>query len=68
MAQLSTGELKGMALETFGKVLTDAQAEAYRGRLPVMVAAANLLAEWQGRLGEAEPASVYLGPGEGEEV
>ena len=67
MAPPTVEDLKRMALEAFGQVLTDQQAEAYRGRLPVMVAAVRLLADWQGRLGETEPASVYLGPVEGEE-
>ena len=68
MAQASVEELKRMALETFGRALTDQQVEAYRGRLPVMIAAAQLLAGWEGRLGDVEPASVYSGPSEGEEA
>ena len=67
MAHASVEELKRMARETFGRMLTAQQVEAYRGRLPVMVAAAKLLAEWEGRLGEVEPASVYGGPSESEE-
>jgi len=66
MAQATVEELKRMALETFGRALTDQQVEAYRGRLPVMLAAAKLLAEWDGRLGDVEPASVYGGPSESE--
>jgi len=51
-------ELKRMARETFGRELSDAQAEAYRGRLPTMAANVRRLREWEPRLRHAEPALV----------
>ncbi|GIX49531.1 MAG: hypothetical protein KatS3mg131_3742 [Candidatus Tectimicrobiota bacterium] len=66
MAQLTTAELQQLARETFGRDLTAAQAEAYRGRLPVMAAAVRLLQAWEERLGESEPAAVFrLAPPQG---
>ena len=37
MADPSVAELQEMAREVFGRELSEAQAEAYRGRLPTMV-------------------------------
>jgi hypothetical protein len=51
-------ELKRMARETFGRELSDAQAEAYRGRLPTMVRNVERLREWEPRLRQVEPALV----------
>jgi hypothetical protein len=51
-------ELKAMARETFGRELSDAQANAYRGRLPTMVKNVARLRAWEPRLRHAEPALV----------
>ena len=51
-------ELKRMAREGFARELSDAQAEAYRGRLPTMVRNVQRLREWEPRLRHAEPALV----------
>jgi hypothetical protein len=58
MAKPTTEELKQMAREVFGRELSDAQAEAYRGRLPTMVRNVRRLREWEPRLRPAEPALV----------
>jgi hypothetical protein len=58
MAKPTTEELKEMARATFGRAISDAQAEAYRGRLPTMVRNVQRLREWEPRLRHAEPALV----------
>lgn len=62
MRQLSTSELQQMARETFGRELSVTQAEAYRGRLPVMVRAVHILQAWEARLRDSEPAAVHCTP------
>jgi hypothetical protein len=47
-----------MAREAFGRELSDAQAEAYRGRLPTMARNVDLLRAWERRLGATDPATV----------
>jgi hypothetical protein len=42
----------------FGRELSDAQAEAYRGRLPTMAKNVRLLRDWERRLGTIDPALV----------
>jgi hypothetical protein len=54
----SVDELKKLARETFGRDLSDAQAEAYRGRLPTMAQNVRRLREWEPRLRDAGPALV----------
>jgi hypothetical protein len=58
MSRPSLDDLKRMARETFGRELSDAQAEAYRGRLPTMEQNVRLLREWERRLGTIDPALV----------
>jgi hypothetical protein len=58
MSGPSIGELQQMARETFGRELTDAQAEAYRGRLPTMVQNVVRLQQWARRLGDTAPSQV----------
>jgi hypothetical protein len=55
----TTAELQQMARHTFGRELSAAQAEAYRGRLPVMVRAAHILQAWEAKLRHDEPAAVH---------
>jgi hypothetical protein len=67
MSRPSLDDLKRMARETFGRELSDAQAEAYRGRLPTMARNVRLLRDWEGRLGTIDPAQVQrLGGQSGE--
>jgi hypothetical protein len=54
----TTAELQQMARHTFGRELSAEQAEAYRGRLPVMVRAAHILQAWEAELRHDEPAAV----------
>jgi hypothetical protein len=58
MPRPSLDDLKRMARETFGRELSDAQAEAYRGRLPTMAQNIRLLRDWERRLGTLDPALV----------
>jgi hypothetical protein len=64
MERPSLDELKRLAREAFGRELSDAHAEAYRGRLPTMANNVRLLREWERRLGTLDPALVQrLGGG-----
>jgi hypothetical protein len=47
-----------MAREVFGRELSEAQAEGYRGRLPTMARNVRLLRDWERRLGTLDPALV----------
>ena len=60
MASPSLDDLKRMARESFGRELSDAQAEAYRGRLPTMVCNRRLLRDWERRLDQIDPSQVQL--------
>jgi hypothetical protein len=55
----TTAELQQMARTTFSRELSVEQAEAYRGRLPVMVRAAHILQAWEAQLRHDEPAAVH---------
>lgn len=58
MSGPSIAELQRMARETFGRELSEAQAEAYRGRLPTMVQNVLRLQQWAKRLGDTGPSQV----------
>ena len=58
MSGPSIAELQRMARATFGRELNEAQAEAYRGRLPTMIENVARLQQWTRRLGDAEPSQV----------
>jgi hypothetical protein len=60
MSSPSLEDLKRMARESFGRELSDAQAEAYRGRLPTMVRNRRLLRDWERRLDTIGPSQVQL--------
>ena len=60
MASPSLDDLKRMARESFGRELSDAQAEAYRSRLPTMVRNRRLLRDWERRLDQIDPSQVQL--------
>lgn len=64
MSQPSTAELRRIARETFGRELSDAQLEGYRGRLPTMARNIVVLQSWEERLREVEPALVQRVDGE----
>jgi hypothetical protein len=66
--QPSIAELQQMARDTFGRELSAAQAEAYRGRLPTMVRAVHILHAWETRLRDSEPAAVHCTPMPGGET
>jgi hypothetical protein len=68
MMTTTMDELRKMARAAFGRELSDAQLEAYRGRLPTMVKNVERLREWEPRLRHAEPALVQrVAPGGGDE-
>jgi hypothetical protein len=58
MSGPSIAELQRMARETFGRELSEAEAEAARGRLPTMVRNVERLRQWEKRLGDTAPAQV----------
>jgi hypothetical protein len=58
MSSPSLDDLKRMARESFGRELSDAQADAYRGRLPTMVRNRRLLRDWERRLGAMDPSQI----------
>lgn len=58
MTSPSLNDLKRMARETFGRELSDARAEAYRGRLPTMVRNVRLLRDWERRLDTIDPSQI----------
>jgi hypothetical protein len=58
MSRPSLDDLKRMAREAFGRELSEAKAEGYRGRLPTMVRNVRLLRDWERRLGTLDPAQV----------
>lgn len=62
MSQPSVAELQRIARDVFGRDLTADQADRYRGRLPVMGQAAQLIQEWETRLGDTAPAAVHRTP------
>ncbi len=58
MSEPTTTELQQTARDTFGRELSEAQALAYRGRLPTMVMNVERLQQWAGRLRDTAPAQV----------
>ncbi len=66
MSGPSIAELQKMARETFGRDLSEADAKAYRGRLPTMVQNVLRLQEWAPRLGDTAPAQIQQMPTGGE--
>ncbi len=62
MAKPSEGELQKMARELFGREIDADKARSLRARLPAMARVKALLQDWEGRLGETEPVSVFRVP------
>lgn len=62
MAKPSIVELQAMARTVFGRELSEAQAEAYRGRLPTMARIVQRVRALEPRLRDAHPAQVMRMP------
>ncbi len=62
MTEPSDSELRQMARQLFGRDIDAARIAAFRGRLVHMARVKALLEDWQGRLGESEPVTVYRVP------
>jgi len=58
MTKPTIAELQKMARETFGRELSEAEAEAYRGRLPTMVRIVQRIRQLEPRLRDAHPVQV----------
>jgi hypothetical protein len=58
MANPTVAELQEMARTTFGREVTEAQAEAYRGRLPTMARIVRRVRELEPRLRDAHPTQI----------
>jgi hypothetical protein len=64
MTQPSVAEIQRIARETFGRELSEAQAEAYRGRLPTMARIVERVRKLAPQLRDAHPAQVMRVPHE----
>ena len=62
MTEPSDGELRQMARELFGRDIDAARMATFRARLAHMARVKALLEDWEGRLGESEPVTVYRVP------
>jgi hypothetical protein len=62
MANPTVAELQEMAREVFGRELSEAQAEAYRGRLPTMAWIVQRVRALEPRLREAHTLQVMRVP------
>jgi hypothetical protein len=62
MAKPSVAEIQQIARETFGRELSPAQAEAYRGRLPTMARIVERVRKLEPNLRDAHPVQVMRVP------
>ena len=62
MEKPSVAELQQMARSVFGRELSEAQAMAYRGRLPTMAPIVQRVRELEPRLRHAHPAQAMRLP------
>ncbi len=62
MTEPSDSELRQMARKLFGRDIDAARIATFRGRLVHMARVKALLEDWEGRLGESEPVTVYRVP------
>ncbi|HEX5078778.1 MAG TPA: hypothetical protein VFV80_06460 [Geminicoccaceae bacterium] len=62
MEKPSVAELQEMARAVFGRELSEAQAMAYRGRLPTMARIVQRIRELEPRLRHAHPAQTIRLP------
>ncbi len=58
----SNSELRQMARKLFGRDIDAARIATFRARLVHMARVKALLEDWDGRLGESEPVTVYRVP------
>ncbi len=58
MAKPDIETLQRQARDVFGRELSTAQVEAYRGRLPTMLRNLQILEAWRARLRLAHPALI----------
>ncbi len=58
----SNSELRQMARRLFGRDIDAARIATFRARLVHMARVKALLEDWEGRLGESEPVTVYRVP------
>ncbi len=63
MAKPEIAALQRQARKIFGRELSTAQVEAYRGRLPTMLRNVQSLEAWETRLRAAHPALIQRVPG-----
>ncbi len=62
MTRPSVAELQEIARENFGRELSEAQAKAYRGRLPTMARIVQLVRRLEPDLRDAHPAEIMRVP------
>jgi hypothetical protein len=62
MANPTVAELQEMARTTFGRELSEAQVEAYRGRLPTMARIVQRVRQLEPRLRDAHPTQIMRVP------
>ncbi len=62
MTEPSDGELRLMARKLFGRDIDAARIATFRTRLAHMARVKALIEDWEGRLGEGEPVTVYRVP------
>ena len=65
MTEPSDSELRRMARKLFGRDIDAARIATFRMRLAHMARVKALLEDWEGRLGESEPVTVYRVPAPG---
>lgn len=58
MARPTVAELQEIARSVFGREITEAQAEAYGGRLPTMARIVKKIRELEPQLGRTDPIEV----------
>ena len=64
MGQPTAAELQDMVREALGRELSEAEIESYRGRLPTTARCLRIVQDWEARLGDTGPATVYRVPHE----
>ena len=65
MTEPSDSELRQMARKLFGRDIDAARIATFRTRLAHMARVKALIEDWEERLGESEPVTVYRVPATG---